>query len=231
MPNGSFSGFETILANHSTFAIAHLQRVESIDEERGRQIIDIERTHDALQQMRKELWDSNQLRRMQAQQTQNDHTNILSVNTEIGDHVMIRTHAKRNHKLQSLRRGPMKVIDPKSSRVFTVEDITTHRHLVVHAQRMVPFPATRFGEHALRELKEQAVHYDSNYNLTDAIKEVRKHTEEYEMLVSVGWFWEGKGWDLRTAGWDIGRHARDSGGLFTLGRRMNWKWEILNLYL
>lgn len=97
---------------------------------------------------------------------------------------MIRAHSKSYHELQLLWRGPLKVIDSKSSLVFTVEDITTQQHLVVHAQSIIPYTAARFGEQALRELKGQGVYYDSNYRLVDAIKGVPKSRNEYEMLLS-----------------------------------------------
>lgn len=49
---------------------------------------------------------------------------------------------------------------------------------------MIPYPAKWFGEQALRELNEQAIYYDSSYNLVDAISRLYKCGGEYEMLVS-----------------------------------------------
>lgn len=145
-PTEVFSG----LKPSSLIVCLSLKRIykddNGIDDEWCRRATDIGRAHEVLRQMYKEVCNNNNQRRSRAQQVHNDRTNVLPISIEIGDYVMIHTHAKRNHKLKSLWRGPMKVVDSKSSLSFAVEDITTRQCVTVHAQRMVSYPATRIGE-------------------------------------------------------------------------------------
>lgn len=68
---------------------------------------------------------------------------------------MILAHAKRNQKLRSVWRGPMKVVDFKSSLAFIVEDVAARKSLTVHARRATPYLAAPFGERASQKLKAQ----------------------------------------------------------------------------
>lgn len=96
------------------------------DEKRCRPIISLEKAHDALQSMHKAICNRNGRRSFRAQQIYNVRPNVLPISIEIRDCVMIRTYAKQNYKLQSLWRGPIKVIDAKSGFVSIVKDTNTH---------------------------------------------------------------------------------------------------------
>lgn len=93
------------------------------DEARIATISDIEALHNALENVYKEVSKRNRMNRTRAQKWQNAKTNVLPLNITVGDYVMIRTHAKREHKLQFRWRGPMLVKDAKSSLVFIVQDL------------------------------------------------------------------------------------------------------------
>lgn len=80
---------------------------------------------------------------------------------------MIRTYDKQNHKVHLLWQDPMKGVSSKSSLVLTVEFITSSKCFIVHAKRVIIYPATRLDEQALQELREQSVHYVSTYHTVD----------------------------------------------------------------
>lgn len=86
----------------------------------------------------------------------------------------------------------MKVVESKSDLVLAVEDIITHQHQLVYAQRIIDYPVMIFGEQASNELKEHAMHYDASYLLVHDIHDVCKPKREYEMLASLLGFKVGK---------------------------------------
>lgn len=181
--------------------------------------------------MRKGVSNNNQKWRSQAQNTHNAKTNVLPINIDIGDYVMVPTHTKPSHKLQAMWRGPMKVVKSKSNLEFTIENIVSHQHHVVHAQRTISYPSTGFGEQALNELKEQAVHYDSSYHLVDDIRGMNKQEKrEYEMLVCWLGFEEGK-----EETWEpVARVMEDMSGILEdflhSAGQWNLKREIIDFY-
>lgn len=143
---------------------------------------------------------------------------------------MIRTHAKRNHKLQAIWRGPMKVISSESNLVFVAEDILTHDQLVVRTQRTTLYPISHMGTQASNELKEGAVHYDARYYLVNEICKVRKRRGKYDVLVSCLGFEKGedKAWESLTQEMeDMPVILEDF--LYSSGNR-NMKKESLDLY-
>lgn len=96
----------------STLVIRHMplcryKNFKSIDEEQCYRITNIEKMHDALEQIHKEVSNSNQRQRVQSQKVHNARTNVLALRIYIGDGVMIRSHSKKIHKLQQNWRGPM----------------------------------------------------------------------------------------------------------------------------
>lgn len=68
----------------------------------------------------------------------------------------------------------MKIEESKSNLVLVVEDIVIQQHQVAHAQRMILYPATHLGVHALQELTERAAHCNSCYHFVDSIRGVHK---------------------------------------------------------
>lgn len=149
--------------------------LEALDRERCTSLVDIDRMHTALSHMHKELAEHNLKRRTQSQKLHNAKTHILPINIELADYVMIRTHAKREQKLQARWHGPMRVVASKSDLVFEVESIVDGSKSVLHAQRMVPYPVTPRGKQASSELKQQAQHYDTKYHLVHSICGIRKN--------------------------------------------------------
>lgn len=119
--------------------------------------------------MCKEVTRSKRKRQTLVQRSHNAKTNMLPVCFEIGSYIMIRAHAKRNGKLESIWRGPMRVVSSKPDLMFVVKDIVSQKQQIVHAQRMVHYPSTAFGNIASHELKEQAIYYDAHYQLVKDI--------------------------------------------------------------
>lgn len=56
--------------------------------------------------------------------------------------MVFRMYIKRDYKLQSIWRRPVRDVDVKFDLVFLVEDIMNPKDHTVHAQRIVPYAAT-----------------------------------------------------------------------------------------
>lgn len=76
--------------------------LKSLEEERCRQTVSINTMHESLERMHEEVAANNRKRQTLAQRSHNAKTNILAVKCDVGSFVMIRTHAKGNHKLQAI---------------------------------------------------------------------------------------------------------------------------------
>lgn len=139
--------------------------LKDINEERAIQLVNIRSIYEALAGMHKNISTRKEHKRTQSQTMYNAKTNVLPVNFEVGDYVMIRTHAKRSHKFRPQWRGPMNVTDAKSHLIVDVENLNDGSKLDTQAQRMLPFPATRRGEQTSVELERQAKHYDTQHHL------------------------------------------------------------------
>lgn len=77
----------------------------------------------------------------------------------------------------------MRVTEAKSHLVFEVENLNDGSNLVTHAQRVLPYPATRCSKQASIGLKWQAKHYDTQYHLVESICGVRKREDMFEEFV------------------------------------------------
>lgn len=112
----------------------------------------------------------------------NAKTNTAHIIIEIGDYVVVRTHAKRSHKLQSLRRGQMRVTQERRLLLFEVENINDRSEAVAHAQRLLPYPATRRVKQASAESKRKSENYDSQYYVVESIGGNRKKEDRHEVM-------------------------------------------------
>lgn len=146
-------------------------------------ITEVTRLHVALNEVHKTVSAGNTRRRTQAQKIHNARTNVTPITLHIDDYVMVRTDVQRKHKVQSIWRGPMRVIESKSDLVFKVEDIINAEQHTVHAQRIVSYPVTQQGAEASNELLEQAAHFDKKYHLVDSIAGVQKRSGTYEVRI------------------------------------------------
>lgn len=204
--------------------------VKALDEARTMQVINIDRFHQALENIHKEVSDNNTANRSRALKWHNAKTNVTPLNINIGDYVMIRTHAHRNHKLESKWRGPMLVVEAKSTLVFVVKDINNGSQQTVHAQRMIPYPISRNATMISEELKQQATYYDTNFHLVQEICDIRERRGEFQVLIR----WAGLDEDEDRT-WEPIRQIRDDlpgvleDYLHTSGKR-NIKRNALDLH-
>lgn len=130
--------------------------LKRIEKERCTQTVNIEHIYTAVFQMHKTIAEGSQRRCTEAQVVHNAMTHVLPFRFDVGDYVMIGTPANRGYKLQSRLWGPMMVAKAKSHLVFEMNNINDGSELVVHAQRMVPYPFMRRSRQASIELREQS---------------------------------------------------------------------------
>lgn len=225
-----FTGLKPSPLLVSPMPLRKFKDIAAINEARTRELANITAPHEALDEMHKDVVESSSKQRTRAQKIHNARTSVTPLNIAVGDYVMIRAHARKEHKLQTKWRGPMLVKETKSPLLFVVEDITNAQHLTVHAQRMVPYPVTKGNERASEELLEQASHYDLTYHLVDEIRGIRKRKGSYEVLIR----WMGLNNDDEMT-WEPLENIRDDlpgileDDLYTPGDR-NLKREIIDLY-
>lgn len=186
--------------------------------------------HEAFDQIPKDVAETNDMRRTRAQKVLNARTNVLTLNINVEDHAMIRSHTRKEHKLQINWRGPMRVRKAKSALVFIAEDLVHAQQLTVHAQRMVSYPVTKPSDCASEELRQKAAHFHTNYHLVHEIRNVRKRKGRYEVMIK----WKGFEYDENITCKPFENIRDDLPGyledlLYTPGER-NLKSEILDLY-
>lgn len=117
------------------------------------------------------------------QKCNNAKTNVLPLNITVGDYIMTRNHAKREHKLKSHWCGPMPAKEAKSSLVFFVEDLIDAKQVTVHTQLVIPFAINKTPPRASEEFKQQAIHFDTTFHLVDDIRDTRKRKGEFQVLI------------------------------------------------
>lgn len=177
----------TGLRTHSLFICPAPLRVygemKVLDEGKANQIANVEMLHVALEEFHKEVLEINRLHRSRAQLINNAKNNIIPMNYSVGDYVLVRIHANRQHKLQFRwqRARCMKEARPKL--VFVVKDLAQNQQLTVRAQCMVVYPVTRSCANGSNELKRQAAYYDNTHHLLDDIGGIRKRNGLFRMRI------------------------------------------------
>lgn len=149
-----------------------------LSEERCKKLINVGIMQEALEKVHQDAHSRSERRSTRARLVHNAKTNILPLNIEVGDYVLIRTHAMRNHKLQAKWRRPMKIFEANSSLAFIVESIVDKSRMNVDAQHILPYPISTGGEQASAELKKQAGNYDTPYHLVENVCGIRKKENE-----------------------------------------------------
>lgn len=96
---------------------------------------------------------------------------------------MLRVCFRREHKLQSKWRSPMRVKEAKSSLVFVVKHSVKCGFITVHAQRMIPYSAKEAEGRTLEQPNKQATRYDAGYYLVDKIPEFTEKNGGYDLRI------------------------------------------------
>lgn len=80
--------------------------------------------------------------------------------------------------------GPIRDGETLSNIVYTVADVTNLQHTTVHTQCIVRYLMTMQVKQALNDLKYQVGFHDESPQLMDGDKGIRKHRDDFEVLVS-----------------------------------------------
>lgn len=110
--------------------------VPNLQEARARQLIEVERTQEALCHMHRDVLGLVSKSRARAVAKHNPKTNVQSANFETGDFVLVRRAQKKGHKLQFIWRGLRRVVAVKSDWVYEVEDLILREKETVQARRL-----------------------------------------------------------------------------------------------
>lgn len=90
-----------------------LKNLKSLDKERTREPINIATLPEALDQIHQDVADTHSMRCTRAQNVHNARNIVFTLNNNVGDYVMSRSHTRKEHKLQTKWRGPMRIREDK----------------------------------------------------------------------------------------------------------------------
>lgn len=99
--------------------------------------------HTALEQLHKEVAESNERSRTNAQRFHNAKSKVVPENVHIGDYVTIYPARIRRHKLNVGWIGPMRIIEAKSDLVIVVEDGRKRQPKPYMCNEFCPIPRRR----------------------------------------------------------------------------------------
>lgn len=96
---------------------------KALDEAHVKELTFTTALHEVLVRTCKDVAESNATRRMREQKIHNTGKNVLLLNATIGGYVMIRAHARKEHKLQTKWRALTRLQEAKPQLKFVVEDL------------------------------------------------------------------------------------------------------------
>lgn len=70
-------------------------------------------------------------------------THVLPLNINVGDYVIIHSDIRKEQKVQTRRRRPMRVREAKSALVLIVKDLVNSQQLKEHARCIIPCLITK----------------------------------------------------------------------------------------
>ena len=110
----------------------------SLQEIRDKQILEIEKLADAIDNIHKQCAENAQNLRQKARATHNAKTNVLPINFTEGDFVLMATNVQKNrHKLLARWTGPYKVIRLVNEQVAKVQELIGAKQIkTVHTSRL-----------------------------------------------------------------------------------------------
>lgn len=118
----------------------------SDDEFRARQLLEIERTQEALHAMRRGVRLCSNNDREGQVPIHNKRTKVRVANFVIGDFVLVRRAADKGHKLQFKWLVPGIIVAVKAELVYEVVNIFTVKLEVVHARRLQNYRSVMDGK-------------------------------------------------------------------------------------
>ena len=161
------------------------EQVNIESEARARQLVEIDKLHEALSGMHRTVKETiSSTRRKQIEK----HNNITQVTTEsfqIGDFVLVRCPSKRGHKLRFHWRGPRRVVQTKSAWVYQVEDLTRGKREAVHVRRMILYRADMDGIEVDSALFKAAKHSEEVVENARALRDIRE--ENGSIAIQIEW--------------------------------------------
>lgn len=209
--------------------VQRYKHVPSLSEARARQLIDIDRTQESLEEMHRNVKGLVSKSRARAVAKHNAKTNVQAANFGKGDFVLVRRAQRKGHKLQFVWRGPRRVTEVKSAWVCEVEDLIHRKRETVHARRLVFYRAGLEDKEVDPILLRYAEHSETTYQDAKQLCDIRKGAAGIEVLVE----WEGLPDKIDLTWEPLGQVTDDLPGilqdfLHTSGKR-NLKKEALQL--
>lgn len=177
--------------------VSKYQSTNSMSEARANQIIKVQKTQSALENMHKELTLSNEVFRKKSRAKHNRLTTVQAVNLRVGDFVLIRRPQRKGHNLTFVWRGPRRITKAMSEIFFETEDLLTKKIEIVHGRRMVLYRTKLENQPVDPTLLKYIEHGDAQYVIIADIRDIREsqegielHAEWYGLPDREDWTWE-----------------------------------------
>lgn len=170
-----------------TLPVAEYTELPGLTESRARQLIGIEATKAALENMHRDVAGRNASSRAKAVLRHNANTNVQNPHFEVGDFFLVRRAQKKGHKLHFVWRGPRRVMAVRSDWIFKVEDLPQGKKETVHCRRLVRYRCGLDGKDVDPILLRFAEQSETTYQDASALKDIREEKEGLQLLVE----WEG----------------------------------------
>ena len=161
------------------------EKAFSMDEVRLKQVIEIEKLQESLENMHKHVNEEITKNRKRQVESHNKKTLVTPVNFEIGDFVLVQRAASAGHKLAFKWIGPRKVVKANSNLVFVVEDLITQKRETVHASRLIRYRGADDGREATDAEIQMSKHLEPSFQLVEGLVDIK--SENDKILIQVKW--------------------------------------------
>lgn len=160
----------------------------SLSEVRAKQLINIEKIQENLEQMHKEVLDKVEKTREKSRAIHNRKTNVRPYNFHEGDFVLVRTKKHRVHKLCFKWVGPKRINRVISNSVYEVQDLVKTTFEKVHHQRLILYRYDLDGKDVDPKIVKYAAHSEiTSIQTIETIHDIKQSDGGFFVLIE----WQG----------------------------------------
>lgn len=147
-------------------------KAKNIDHARALQVIHIDESQKALENIHKDVERSVSLRRDSAITAHNKATNIIQPQFTTGEFVLVRRATDRGHKLQFRWFGPCRITAVHSPVVYGVSPLRGGKTDKVHCARLIRYRDSLLGEPVPQDMLDLADHTETRFEVVEKIIDI-----------------------------------------------------------
>lgn len=153
-----YNGHEPTRTLLSALPYERYKNLWGLDEVRARQLVKIDVTQAALEDMHRDVKQRAESSRKRNVEEHNRKNNVKPVNLHEGDFVLVRRAVSKGHKLQFIWTGLRRIVSVKSDLLYEVKDLLDSKRAMVHARRLQLYRADMDGKALNPKLQWAAEH-------------------------------------------------------------------------